>query len=182
MRHTSTFPSMSLALAMIATFGICQTSNATPLVEDSFIFPADLIAEDTPATPITAAPVTMPFTFPVDGGTSSSDIIVPAPMTQQSEFFPMIWTWMQAYPAWAGFFCVAILSSLVYFLQTMLGIEQAEDVVEMADSYMEEKHTFSQAMPEVAMREEEMKEHSYESSYSSTEETEPQPEETPMKV
>lgn len=52
-----------------------------------------------------------------------------------------------------------------------------EDGVELADSYMEEKQSFSQAVPEVAMHEEEMQEQGFESSYSTTPETETQLEE-----
>jgi len=175
MRHTSLFPRMSLAVATIVTFGICQTSSSAPY-DGAFIFPADLIAEEiiaeeTPAPLAAEEFVVAPITNTADSGMTSIDFIAPTSSTQQSDFFPMIWSWMQAYPAWAGFFCVAILSSLVYFLQTMLGIEQAEDAVEMADSYMEEKQSFSQAVPEVAMHEEEMQEQGYESSHSTTPET-----------
>ena len=161
---------MSLAVATIVTFGICQTSSSAPY-DGAFIFPADLIAEETPAPLAAEEFVVAPITNTADSGMTSIDFIAPTSSTQQSDFFPMIWSWMQAYPAWAGFFCVALLSSLVYFWQTMFRVPSMEDGVELADSYMEEKQSFSQAVPEVAMHEEEMQEQGYESSHSTTPET-----------
>jgi hypothetical protein len=176
MRHTPLFSGTSLTLTLIATFGVCQTSSSAPY-DGAFLFPVDLIAEETPA-PLTAEEfVVAPITNSADSGMTSIDFIAPTSSTQQSDFFPMIWSWMQAYPAWAGFFCVALLSSLVYFWQTMFRVPSMEDGVELADSYMEEKQSFSQAVPEVAMHEEEMQEQGYESSHSTTPETETQLEE-----
>ena len=177
MRHTHLLSKLSLAIAVIATVGICQSSFSSPGPIGPIIF-----AEEATGGAIILAPATEPFAFPVFDEIASSDMIAPLPSTtQQSTIFPMIWSWMQTYPAWAGFFCVAILSSLVYFLQTMLGVETTT-TEELADSFMENKPSFSQAMPEVEVHEEAMQEDSYESSYDSDAETESQTEEPKVTV
>lgn len=175
MRHTHLLSKLSLAIAFIATVGISQSSVATPEPIGPIIFaeetPAGSIADILPIIPMETTVVT------IDPDTA---MIAPA-VSQQSDFFAMAWTWMQAYPAWAGFFCVAILMSLVHFGQTLWGEEEIETTEKRADSFMEQKPAFEEAMPEVVIPQEEVKLHSYEKTYSSSDETEPQSEEqTPV--
>ena len=172
MRHTHLLSKLSLAFSMIVMIGVCQTSTAMP-GDGAIIFPADLIAEETPASSSADILPIIPMETTVVTIEPDSAMIAPA-ASQQSDFFAMAWTWMQAYPAWAGFFCVAILMTLVHFGQTMWGVEEMEETQERTDSFMERKPSFSEAMPEVVIPQEEVKEHSYEKSYSSTTEEEPQ--------
>ena len=171
MRHTHLLSKLSLAMALIATAGVCQATFSAPVPIGPIVF-----AEETPTTPISMTPATEPANFTSDTPNFNIEFIAPAPLTQQSDFFPMIWSWMQTYPAWAGFFCVAILMTLVHFGQTMWGVEEMEATEERPDRFMEEKPSFSQAMPEVEVHVEEMQEDSYESSYDSDAETESQTE------
>lgn len=172
MRHTHLLSKLSLAFSMIVMVGVCQTSTAMP-GDGAIIFPADLIAEETPAGSSADIMPIIPMENTVVTIDPDTAMIAPA-ASQQSDFFAMAWTWMQAYPAWAGFFCVAILMSLVHFGQTMWGEEEMEATEEFADSFMEQKPSFAEAMPEVVIPQEEVKLHSYEKTYSSTTEEEQQ--------
>ena len=169
MRHTHLLSKLSLAFSMVVMVGVCQTSTAMP-GDGAIIFPADLISEETPASSNADILPIIPMETTVVTIDPNSTMIAPA-ASQQSDFFAMAWTWMQAYPAWAGFFCVAILMTLVHFGQTMWGVEEMEETQERTDSFMEEKTAFAQAMPEVVIPQE-ATEHSYEDSFSSTTEEE----------
>ncbi len=175
MRHTHLLSKLSLALTFIATVGVCQSTFAAPGPIGPIIF-----AEDTPAGSSADILPIIPMESTVVTIDPDTAIIAPA-ASQQSDFFAMAWTWMQTYPAWAGFFCVAMLMTLVHFGQTMWGEEEMEATEERADSFMEQKPTFAQAVPEVVIPQEAVKAQSYEMSYSSSTETEAQPEEqTPV--
>ena len=165
MRHTHLLSKLSLAFSMVVMAGVCQTSTAMP-GDGATIFPADLIAEETPASSNADILPIIPMETTVVTIDPNSAMIAPA-TSQQSDFIAMAWTWMQAYPAWAGFFCVAMLMTLVHFGQTMWGVEEMEETQERTDRFMEEKPTFAQAMPEVVIPQE-ATEHSYEDSFSTT--------------
>jgi hypothetical protein len=167
MRHTHLLSKLSLAIALVATIGICQTSFSTPGPIGPIIF-----TEDTQANSMIDAELFAPMINIANPAITSSDMIMPTATSQQSDFFAMAWTWMQAYPAWAGFFCVAILMTLVRLGQSMWGEEEMEATQERADSFMERKPSFSEAMPEVVIPQEEVKAHSYEMPYSATTEKE----------
>ena len=166
MRHTGLLSKLSLAFAMIITVGIYQSSFATPEPIGPFIFadetPASSSADILPIIPMESTVVTID----PDGA------MMPPAAPQQSDFAAMAWTWMQTYPAWAGFFCVAILMTLVHFGQIMWSEEELEAIKERADSFMEQKPSFSEAMPEVVIPQEEVKAHSYEMPYKSKTEEE----------
>ena len=169
MRHTGLLSKLSLAFSMIVMVGVCQTSTAMP-GDGAIIFPGDLIAEESPASSSADILPIIPMETTVVTIEPDSAMFAPA-ASQQSDFFAMAWTWLQAYPAWAGFFCVAILMTLVHFGQTMWGVEEMEETQERTDSFIEQKPAFAQAMPEVVIPQE-ATEHSYEDSFSSTTEEE----------
>ena len=175
MRHTHLLSKLSLAIALFATASICQASFTAP------IGPI-VIAEETPASAATEILPVLPMeTNVIDIFAAGETPMATPTSSQQSDFFAMAWTWMQMYPAWAGFFCTAILMSLVHFGQTIWGVEEMEATEEHADHFVEEKATFAQVMPEVVIPQEEVQEHTYEISYNSASETEVEIEEpTPL--
>ena len=165
MRYTGLLSKLSLAFAMIVSVGVYQSSFATPEAFGPILF-----AEETPASSSADILPIIPMETNVVMIDPDSAMIAPA-ASQQSDIFAMAWTWMQAYPAWAGFFCVAMLMSLVHFGQKMLSVEEMEETQERTDSFIEKKPAFAQAMPEVVIPQE-ATEHSYEDSFSSTTEEE----------
>ena len=95
MRHTHLLSKLSLAFSMIVMVGVCQTSTAMP-EGGAIIFPGDLIAEETPASSNADILPIIPMETTVVTIDPNSAMIAPS-ASQQSDFFAMAWTWMQAY-------------------------------------------------------------------------------------